>query len=487
MEIATDPDQVEHYLGTAHLASLAWSDTAAADRATALRRVADALDAATDILVPIAVRETHLSEARLRGELIRTTFQLRFLGDYIETGSYLEARIDHADPSWPMGAPRPDLRRMLRPLGLVLVYAASNFPFAFSVAGGDTASALAAGSAVIVKTHPDHPRLSRLVADVVVAALLEAGAPSGLFSVIAGRQAGLVALRDERVKAASFTGSIQGGRALFDIAQARPVPIPFYGELGSVNPVFVTEAAASERGEEIAAQFVGSFTMGAGQFCTKPGILFVPKKSNMASILERLEIPAGSQLLSARITAAYFAELTTMSSLSDASVLSGAIDDGQAEPAPVLVRVDIDRVIADPSRFIVEVFGPTALVVEYDNESQLVEVASGLQGQLTATVVGNDGDVIAVELLPVLARVAGRVLWNQWPTGVSVTHAQNHGGPYPASTSVRDTSVGSAAVHRFVRPVSYQGVPSHLLPAELRDDNPLNIARVVDGKMIPSL
>jgi NADP-dependent aldehyde dehydrogenase len=481
MEPNTSAGDVERVLASADSASRIWADTSAADRAEALVAVADALDEAADRLIPVAVAETHLAEARLRGELVRTTFQLRFLGDYIRDGAYLDARIDHADPAWPMGAPRPDLRRMLRPLGPVLVYAASNFPFAFSVAGGDTAAGLAAGVAVIVKTHPDHPALSALTGDVVTRALAAAGAPDGLFHTIEGREPGLIALRDPRVKAASFTGSIPGGRALFDIAQSRPDPIPFYGELGSVNPVFVTEAAAAERGTEIAAQFVGSFTMGAGQFCTKPGVLLVPRTSSIGGALGAAELPAGVPMLSDRITSAYLHELDTVAGLESVSVINGTIDPDASSPAPVLVRTDVASVLADPDRFIVEVFGPSALVVEYDDEAELVSVARALAGQLTATVVGNDDDTIAPELLGVLAEKAGRVLWNQWPTGVSVTHAQTHGGPYPSSTSVRETSVGSASVHRFVRPVSFQGVPASLLPLELRDDNPLGIPQLVDG------
>ncbi len=256
-----------------------------------------------------AIRETHLGEARLRGELRRTTFQLRLFADVVSDGAYLDVRIDHADPEWPMGAPRPDLRRLLHPIGPVLVFAASNFPFAFSVAGGDTASALAAGCPVVVKAHPGHPELSAATAAVVQRALADAGAPDGVLGLIFGTDAGVAALRAREIKAASFTGSTAGGRALFDIASQRPEPIPFYGELGSVNPVFVTERAAESRAEAIVSEFVASFTLGAGQFCTKPGVLLVPRDSGVVERLAEAELPGAAPLLYPQIQDGYLETL----------------------------------------------------------------------------------------------------------------------------------------------------------------------------------
>ncbi|AJT43150.1 aldehyde dehydrogenase [Psychromicrobium lacuslunae] len=450
-------------------ASRLWAQTDPGQRASGLEAMADALDAKVDQLVPIAQQETHLAEARLRSELQRTTFQLRLFAETLRDGSYLEVRIDHADPQWPMGAPRPDLRRSQVPLGPVVVFAASNFPFAFSVAGGDTASALAAGCSVILKAHSGHPRLSLAVAEIVSAALEQAGAPLGVFHVIFGLESGKAALSDPRIKAGSFTGSIQGGRALFDLAQSRPEPIPFYGELGSVNPVFVSASAAAQRPEQIAQEFITSMTLGAGQFCTKPGILFVPDESQILEALKAASWPAPAALLNDRIVKGYRDSLSDLSSAPGVELVVSAADDPDGSPAPSLLSTSLQSLLAHPKQLTAEVFGPTALVVSYQHEEELVQAAEVFEGQLTSTIIGNDDDQIAAELISVLSRKAGRILWNQWPTGVSVTYAQQHGGPYPATTSVTSTSVGTAAVSRFLRPIAYQGFPQHLLPVELRE------------------
>lgn len=475
--------EVDRIVTEAAQASETWSQTPDAERADTLRKVADALDAAADELVPIAQEETHLAEGRLRGELRRTTFQLRLFGEVLDEGSWRDVRIDHADPDWPMGAPRPDLRRQLEPLGPVLVFAAGNFPFAFSVAGGDTASALAAGNAVVVKAHPGHPRLSAATTDIVTAALMSAGAPDGLFSLIYGTEAGISALEHPQIAAGAFTGSIAGGRALFDIAQRRDVPIPFFGELGSVNPTFVTVSAAQSRSDEIAAQFVASVTGSAGQLCTKPGLLIVPEGSAVVDRLAEADLPAAAPLLSERIQSGYVRSLTERSEHPGVHELAVAPDALASPPAPTLLQTDIREFLADPSRLAQEVFGPAALVVTYVHESDLLALATGMEGQLTATVQGSPDDAIAPGLLRALSRRSGRVLWNQWPTGVSVTFAQQHGGPYPATTAPGSTSVGTAAIERFVRPVAYQNVPDDLLPESLREGNPLALPRRVDGEL----
>lgn len=481
MPEATTPEGLESVLTAAETASRSWGARRPSERATVLEAVADALDAAGDILIPIAMTETNLPEARLTGELKRTTFQLRLFAEVLRDGGYLDARIDHPDPEWPMGAPRPDLRRVLEPIGPVLVFAASNFPFAFSVAGGDTASALAAGNAVILKAHSGHLRLSAQTGDVVTAALAAAGAPHGTFSVIFGTDAGSRALADPRVKASGFTGSIPGGRALFDIANSRPEPIPFYGELGSNNPVFVTPSAAAADGPEIANGFIGSFTAGAGQFCTKPGTLFVPAGSGLTEALRQAALPGGARLLNPRIHEGYKEVLGTLTANNRFSVLAQGPDPLADPPGPTLLLTTAADVLASPHELQQECFGPTAVVVEYDDASQLPALAATFEGQLTATVFGTDGDDVAA-LVDILARRAGRVLWNQWPTGVSVTYAQQHGGPYPATTAVGSTSVGTAAINRFLRPVAYQGFPQHLLPPALQEENPLGIPRLVDGR-----
>lgn len=485
---ATDSVELDRTLQTAHDAAEAWSATPPAGRATVLENIADALEDAGGELIPLGMGETSLAEARLSSELKRTAFQLRLFSEVLRDGSFLDVRIDHADPDWPMGAPRPDLRRWKRPIGTVLVFSASNFPFAFSVAGGDTASALAAGNPVVVKAHEGHPELSERTAGVVRSVLRDSGASKDLLGLIHGREAGAAAVQDSRIRAAGFTGSIPGGRALFDLAVSRPDPIPFYGELGSNNPVFVTPGAAAARGEEITEGFLGSFTMGAGQFCTKPGTLFVPAGSNLVEGLRAAELPEVHPLLSPGIGEGHSRALTGLSEHSGVQVLAGGeapgADADTVHPSPTLLLTSAEALLADPEALEAECFGPTALVVEYDAADgldQAVELARTFEGQLTASVFAEENCPVE-ELLEVLAGIAGRVVWNQWPTGVSVTHAQQHGGPYPATTAVGSTSVGTAAVERFLRPVAYQNLPQRLLPPELRDADPSGTPQMIDGR-----
>ena len=462
-------DGIHRLVADSVRAGEAWARTPGRARADVLADVADALDAAADQLVPIAQRETHLTEPRLRGELTRTTFQLRLLGEYVAGDGHLGVRIDHADPSWPMGAPRPDLRRTSVPLGPVLVFAASNFPFAFSVVGGDTASALAAGCPVVVKAHEGHPELSVATADVVRAALEQAAVPAGVFALIADPAEARAVLTHPDVKAAAFTGSLVRGRALFDIAQSRPEPIPFFGELGSVNPVFVTRAAAARRAAEITEGFVGSFTLGAGQFCTKPGVMLVPEDSELVERLARTGLPGPAPLLNERIADGYRRTCAELTAKPGMHVLREGGPDDSDPPSPTLLTTTMDDLLKDVEGMLTECFGPTALIATYRDEAELIDVAQAIDGQLTASIQGEPDDRIVPSLTEVLARKAGRLLWNQWPTGVSVTYAQQHGGPYPATTAPRTTSVGTSAVDRFVRPVVWQGFPQHQLPDELRD------------------
>lgn len=480
----TSADALEVVLAEADAAARSLRAVARVQRADYLDAVAEALDAAADELVPIGQRETNLPEGRLRGELKRTTFQLRLFGETLRDGAYLDARIDHVDADWPMGAPRPDLRRTQVSVGPVLVFSASNFPFAFSVAGGDTASALAAGSPVVVKAHSGHPDLSVATADIVIEVLREAGAPEGTFALIFGTDAGRTAIQDPRIKASGFTGSITGGRALFDLASSRPDPIPFYGELGSNNPVFVTEAADRARGAVIADEFVGSFTLGAGQFCTKPGTILVPRGSALLESLRGRDLPDGVPMLNDRIRSGYVESVRALQELGAEVVGSGPDPFGEV-PSPILHIVSAAQVLEDPKGLLEECFGPASLVVEYDHEDQLEELAEVFTGQLTATIQAEDDDRVAA-LIDILATRAGRVLWNQWPTGVSVTFAQQHGGPYPASTAGATTSVGTAAISRFLRPVAFQGFPQSALPDELRD-GVTEIPRLIDGEVRPAL
>ena len=483
---ATPEAVVDDLIGRAAAAAGPWGDWAPAQRAVVLRSVADALDAAGDELVSLAAVETHLGDGRLRGELRRTTFQLRLFADELDDGGYLGATIDHADPGWPMG-PRPDLRRVLIPTGPVIVFAASNFPFAFSVAGGDTASALAAGCPVVLKAHPGHPRLSERTEAVVSHALQDAGAPAGVFSVVFGDDAGRQALTDERITAGAFTGSLRVGRLLYNLAASRPVPIPFYGELGSLNPVFVTPGALAARRETILDEFVTSLTLGAGQFCTKPGLFFVPAGSDVAADLaERVSAQPAAPLLNDHVARGYSTELTRLRQHPSVQIVVASPGAATAAPTPTLLSTTVQDLLAHRDELLVECFGPASLVVTYRSDEELLTAAEAIDGQLTATVHGDEGEAVIPELVRLLRARAGRVLWNGWPTGVSVTWAMHHGGPYPATTNALHTSVGTSAVNRFLRPVSYQSMPDALLPPPLRDDNPWSIPRRVDGEHQPS-
>lgn len=455
-----------------------------ADHGQWLEAIAAALEAHTEELVSLAIEETNLPEGRLRGELARTTFQLRLLGAEVAAGEHLDATIDHADDTWPMGA-RPDLRRVNVPMGVVGVFGASNFPFAFSVMGGDSASALAAGCPVVHKVHEAHEQLGLRTASIVTDALAAASAPDGLFAAVTGRDAGTALVDHPSVKAIGFTGSARVGRLLFERASARPEPIPFYGELGSTNPVFVTEQAWAARREEILSGFAGSLTLGMGQFCTNPGLLFVPaldqeaRKALASALAETPRFP----MLSQKLAGDFEADLEKVSSAEGIeTVLSG--EPGR-EPGPTVLATTAAHVQQHPEILGEEVFGPAGIVVEYGSEDGLDQVAALLGGQLTATV-HSESDETPDRLVRVLEARAGRVLWNGWPTGVTVSYAQQHGGPYPATTASGTTSVGTAAVRRFLRPVAYQSFPDHQLPPALRADNPWRITRRVDGTRTPS-
>ncbi|CAL9373632.1 Alpha-ketoglutaric semialdehyde dehydrogenase 2 [Streptomyces sp. enrichment culture] len=483
-EPETPAGELESLLVLAAEASPVWAAFTPRERAEALAAVADALEANADHLVALADRETGLGHARLSGEVKRTTGQLRSYGEYAVGGAPFGVTIDHADPD--AVPPRPELRRHLVPLGPVEVFAGGNFPFAFSVAGTDTASALAAGCPVLLKAHPGHPRTSATTAALVREALVEAGAPLGTFGMFTGREAGVTVLRDERVQAAAFTGSVRGGRALFDIASSRPRPIPFHGELGSVNPVVVTAGALAERRAEIASGFVSSFTLGAGQFCTKPGILLLPRDPEaVEEIAAQVRAAHAQPMLSPQIAEGYRRRLDEVATarqtrtLVDGTVTTDA--DGRPQASPSLFAVpSAKHFLKEADNLLEECFGPTAVIVSYDTESEAAQVLEALEGSLTVTFHTAPGDQPA-GLVEVAQRKAGRVLFNGWPTGVAVTAAQQHGGPYPSATSAH-TSVGPHAIERFLRPVAYQDAPAELLPTALRDDNPLRFTRTVDGK-----
>ncbi|MFI5801665.1 aldehyde dehydrogenase (NADP(+)) [Streptomyces sp. NPDC051561] len=484
---ATDAS-VDAAVRAAHAARGALTDRAV--RSAFLRTAADLLDAARDELVPLADAETALGAARLNGELTRTCYQLRCFADSVDEGAFLDIIISHPDAT--ATPPVPDLRRLKVPLGVVAVYSASNFPFAFSVAGGDTASALAAGCPVVVKAHPDHPATSEATVAVLHRAAAQHGLPEGVAALVHGFDAGLALVRHPLVAAAGFTGSVRGGRALFDAAAARPTPIPFHGELGSLNPVLVTGAAATERAEEIGAGLAGSMTMGVGQFCVKPGLVLVPAGASgdglLKSLTQSLADVAPGVLLDHRMRDNFIAGVAERAELPDVETpVTPGPGDAHSVATGVLT-LPASR-LTDPDGtahdlLLEECFGPVTVVVRYEDVTEAEAVLDRLPGNLTATLHISSEEAesgSAAGLLARLTPLAGRVLVNAWPTGVAVAPAQHHGGPYPATTST-STSVGLTAAERWLRPVAYQNTPEALLPPELREDNPLGLPRVVDGR-----
>jgi alpha-ketoglutaric semialdehyde dehydrogenase len=462
-----------------------------ARRAALLRAIAERLLGLRDALLDRAQAETALPRPRLEGERARTANQARLFADLVEEGSWVDARIDRAQGDR-TPVPKPGLRRMLVPLGPVAVFGASNFPLAFSVAGGDTVSALAAGNPVVVKAHPGHPGTSELAARAILEAAAETGMPDGVFSMVHGRKTdvGRALVTHPAIQAVGFTGSFRGGKALFDAAVRRPQPIPVFAEMGSANPVFVLPDALATRGEEIAKALAASVTLGCGQFCTNPGLTVVAPADASDAFVSRLgallaEAPAGT-MVHAGIKEAYDAELAAAAALPGVSVAARSEGRGpntatEAQPALLLAEAEA---FAANDRLGREIYGPVTVAVRCGSKEELLASARRLIGHLTATVHATERDLAAYpELLPILARKAGRVIVNGVPTGVEVAHAMHHGGPWPATTDPRATSVGTAAVLRFARPVCFQDVPDAALPEELRDANPRGIWRLVDGRL----
>ncbi|MEU9084244.1 aldehyde dehydrogenase (NADP(+)) [Streptomyces sp. NPDC048357] len=479
--------EVDEAVRAAHAARGPLAD--ATVRAAFLRAAAALLDEAAAHVIEAADAETALGPGRLTGELARTTGQLRAFADAVDEGAYLDIRIDRADPS--LSPPRPELRRYKVPLGVVAVYAASNFPLAFSVPGGDTASALAAGCPVVVKAHPDHPATSELCASLLRRAATAVGLPAEVVSVVHGFDAGLELIRHPLVAAAGFTGSIRGGRALFDAAAARPVPIPFHGELGSLNPVVVTPAAAAERAEEIGAGLAGSVTLGVGQFCVKPGLVLVPEGAAgdrlTAALTKALGETEPGVLLDHRMRENFISGVRERAGLPgvDAPVTPGSGGDHTVGAGYLTVGAGDLLGGGAYDLLLEECFGPVTVVVRYADQGEAGAVLGRLPGNLSATLQLSAAETEgapgpAAELIGQVTGLAGRIVVNGWPTGVAVAPAQHHGGPYPAATS-HSTSVGGTAIERWLRPVAYQSVPDALLPAELREANPLGLPRRVTG------
>jgi len=461
------------------------------DRGAFLRTIATKIEAITSDIVERAGQETALPAGRLQAETARTCNQLRLFAQVAEEGSWANARIDRAEPDR-KPTPKPDIRSMLHPLGPVVVFGASNFPLAFSVAGGDTASALAGGNTVIVKAHAAHPGTSELVGRAVQEAVRECGLPEGVFSVLfgSGSQIGTALMKHPLVKAGGFTGSRAAGRTLMDVAASRPEPIPFYAEMSSTNPVFILPGALRERAENIATGLHASFTLGAGQFCTKPGMVFLPKGAEASAFANKLRqlVTASTpfHLLTKTIQSSYDSAISKRKTENEAT----AIANGSQETPSTGFAVSSALFETDVASFLgseldAEIFGPTSLLVQHSSRDQVLAVARSLEGQLTATIHGTEQDLHDfADLIAVLKNKVGRLVFNSFPTGVEVCHAMVHGGPYPSTSDGRSTSVGSNAIFRFTRLVCYQGFPDSALPEELKDANPLGIWRMVNGEMV---
>ncbi|MGI9822944.1 aldehyde dehydrogenase (NADP(+)) [Agromyces sp. Marseille-Q5079] len=479
----TAPEQADAIV---HAAQAAFTVVAVRDRAWRaglLDALADALEADRAELVAVADRETGLGTVRLDGEVSRSAFQFRLFAEAVREGGYLEAAIDHAGQT-ALGL-APELRRMLIPIGPVAVFGSSNFPFAFSVAGGDTASALAGGNAVVLKAHSSHLETSARSFAVLSAAARAYGAPEGLLGIVYGTAAGAALVAHPLVRAVGFTGSLHGGQALMDIIAGRDEPIPFYGELSSLNPLVITPGAAAARASEIADGLYGSFTLGSGQFCTKPGVAFVPVGADgdalVARLVERATDAAASVLLNERITTSFDEIRGRLVAEGAVEVLARGTDGGAGfTAAPTVLGVEATSLTADIAE---EAFGPLIVVARYADDRDILTALDAVPDSLTATVHSEPAEVEAVTtLVASLAPRVGRIVFDGYPTGVRVSWAQHHGGPWPATNS-QHTSVGVSAIRRFLRPLAYQDAPEAVLPAELRDGY-RGIPRRIDGRLL---
>jgi 2,5-dioxopentanoate dehydrogenase len=483
---SANADDLERAASLAKNAFPVYSNLSGKKKGAFLRRIAEAIETGAPAIIQRANLETALPEARLQGEVGRTCNQLRLFAELVEEGSWVDARIDSADANR-KPLPKPSIRSMHKPLGPVAVFGASNFPLAFSVAGGDTASALAAGNPVIVKAHPAHPGTSLLVAHAIRDAVKASGLPEGVFSMLFdnGVDVGVQLVKHPAIKAVAFTGSFAGGTALMKLAAARPEPIPCYSEMGSVNPVFVLPGALNKRASAIAGGLQGSFTLGAGQFCTKPGLVLVPQQDGTPAFMKELSNKVSTTPSQTLLTKAIADRYTSAVKGRDATILA---EGAKAEGSPVSAAVQASLFVADYKDLVEnqdlaqEIFGPTTVVVGYQDRKQLLAVAEQLEGHLTATLQADESELAEYsDLIEILTRKVGRLILNAYPTGVEVCHAQVHGGPFPATSDGRSTSVGTQAIYRFTRLFCYQSFPDAALPDELKSANPLGIMRLVDG------
>ena len=480
----------EEAAGAAELAAAAFpvfSRSTGKERAAFLRSIASNIESLGQTLTDRVMAESGLPEGRVKGETGRTCGQLRMFAALLEEGSWVDARIDHAAPER-QPVPKPDTRSMLRPAGPVVVFGASNFPLAISTAGGDTASALAAGCPVIVKAHSAHPASTELVAGAVRRAVMAATLPDGVFSVIFDNQrsAAVTLVKHPAVSGVGFTGSRSGGQALMEAAASRPAPIPVYAEMSSVNPVYLLPGALAERGAAIAAGLHASATLGAGQFCTNPGIVLYDRNADASAFRSEFTRLMGASacatMLTGSICQAYHQGRQRLAGHPAVKELASATPAGGNTATPAVFETSAEAVLADHS-LLDEVFGPCTLLIACDGAAGMMDLTHALEGQLTATFHGTDADFAAsAPLMTAAERRAGRLLCNSFPTGVEVCSSIVHGGPFPATSDGRSTSVGTAAILRWVRPVCWQDFPDSALPEELQEPNPLKIVRLVDGK-----
>ena len=482
-------DEVNQAAGLAAEAFKTYSKISGAKKAEFLRAIADEIEALGDDLLQVYSSESGLPGGRAMGERGRTLGQLRAFANHIEEGNWVDASIDTAQPDR-KPLPKVDLRKMNVPLGPVVVFGASNFPLAFSTAGGDTAAALAAGCPVIVKSHPMHAATGEMVAGAVVKAAQKTGMPNGVFSNLnsSGIEVGQALIMHPKVKAVGFTGSIRGGRALYDLAAKRDEPIPVFAEMGSINPVVILPKALNNRADGIAKTYAGSITLGTGQFCTNPGLIIGVKSEGLANLVntlaEEIVKVEPSCMLHPNIAGAYETNKSKALSQSGIEVLAGYENDIEPNYArQVVTTVEGDTFLNNPTLHH-EVFGPFSLVVQCENEQQLEDIISNLEGQLTGTIISDNNEIAEhTNIVNALQNRVGRIIFNGVPTGVEVCPSMQHGGPYPASTDSRFTAVGVDSIKRFVRPFSFQDWPNNLLPDELKNENPLEILRNVNGKI----
>ena len=484
---ATD-SEVDRAAQKAEEAFKTYRNKSSEEKAVFLETIAAEILATGDALIRRCMAETGLPEARLVGERGRTMNQLKLFADLLREGSWVDARIDLAQPNrQPM--PRLDIRSMQKALGPVGIFGASNFPLAFSVSGGDTASALAAGCTIVVKAHPAHPGTCEIVGNAILSAVQKTGMPDGTFNMVQGTSSGvgMAIVKHPRIKAIGFTGSFRGGKAIFDAASQRAEPIPVYAEMGSTNPVFLLPGAMEMYNDDIIKGLTASVTLGVGQFCTNPGLVIIKNSEESDSFKRDLAIQfektASGTMLTSGIREAYETGIAKIAGQNGVAFLASGQLQGQGyQGKPSLLQTSAD-IFSAKKILEEEVFGPSTLVVSANNKSELLKVAENLSGHLTTTLWANDEDLTRyADLVTILERIAGRLIINGFPTGVEVCHSMIHGGPFPATTDSRSTSVGTGAIRRFTRPVCYQNLPDHLLPDELKHGNPQHIWRLVDGQ-----